>query len=144
MNQYLRPSECHYNTTDYNHALERVRSMSSEQMVARYGKMTKHKKISAFYDALVAEGHAHCSLTRKMTEEHDYLPQAYHSGDVESHTLIQAGSPDIYYVFRQTPYKEIKSDKMYVENHMGETTVMDVKKARKLWNRLVTEQGYTV
>lgn len=142
MNQYLRPSECHYNTTDYNHALERVRSMSSEQMVARYGKMTKHKKISAFYDALVAEGHAHSALTRKMTEEHDYLPQAYYSGDVESHTLIQAGSPDIHYVFRQSHLST--SDRMYVENHMGESTVMDVKEARKLWNRLVTEQGYVV
>ena len=139
MNQYLRPDECHYNTTDYNHALERVRSMSSEQMVARYGKMTKHKKISAFYDALVAEGHGHCALTRKMTEEHSYLPEAY-SGVVESHTLIQAGSPDIYYVFRN----DSMFQRVYVENHMGETTVMDVKKARKLWNRLVTEQGYVV
>ena len=142
MNQYLRPDECHYNTTDYNHALERVRSMSSEQMVARYGKMTKHKKISAFYDALVAEGHGHSALTRlkeKMAEEHSYLSQAY-SGVVESHTLIQAGSPDIYYVFQN----DSMFQRVYVENHMGETTVMDVKEARKLWNRLVAEQGYTV
>ena len=143
MNQYTRPSECHYTDTEYNHAVSRVTKMSYEQLVARYGKMSIAKKISAFYDALIAYDKAP-QLRRMMEREHSYISLAYptnnHSGDSkavnmvkETHTLQCIGAPDIYYTF--TP--SLTKDSVYVENHMGEVAELLYAEARKLWNDLV-------
>lgn len=58
-------------TTLKEHEQERVRTMTDEQLVTRYGKMTKGDKIKAFYDELQLQNRA-WSLRKQIAEEWEF------------------------------------------------------------------------
>lgn len=55
----------------YKHEFDRVTSMKDSALDVRYGKMTKHDKIAAFYEALVDEQRAPL-LREKIAENLGY------------------------------------------------------------------------
>ena len=58
-------------TTLKEHEQERVRTMTDEQLVTRYGKMTKEDKIEGFYKVLTEEGRAK-KLQKQIASDKGY------------------------------------------------------------------------
>jgi len=56
----------------YKHELERVTSMTDDNLKVRYDKMTKPQKIGAFYEALTDENRAP-ELRKKMEADNDIV-----------------------------------------------------------------------
>jgi len=55
----------------FQHELDRVKSMTDDQLWVRYGKMTKEDKIESFYEVLMQEGRNE-SLQLEMAKAHGF------------------------------------------------------------------------
>ena len=126
----------------YDHELNRVETMSEDQLYTRYGKMSDMRKIEAFHKVLM-DSNLYPSL--QMTIEGDH-----------PHLVVRRGVPQEWVLFREVPEHGHNHEYVTfvlpegVENYLlvsgpspmrvpKETVQYAIEDARVMWDRLIKE-----
>ena len=123
-----------YTQKQYDHELNRVQSMTDEQLVSRYGKMKNEGKIRAFVAVLSTEKR-HPVLHNAISSKHNwrtiYALIKYKTGELYYFTVCKSGIVlDLF------------------DSSTGEYTwdfmQMSIEEGREFWNTCVEDGGWNV
>ena len=128
----------------FDHEIDRVTSMTDEQLDVRYTKMTKpascdllyhHEKIEAFHRALVQENRNR-SLQQRISKDHGL-------STVTSWTLVRLQNPGrdtwTFRTYDENNIQVFHNDDAWQDKYVN--GYYSVAQARTLWNELVAK-GY--
>ena len=130
------------------HELNRVRTMTDDQLDVRYGKMTKEEKIAMFHEALKKEGR-NPSLQNRIAKDQGWDNAPTHEPAIEeeySSWVIRAMDRDHEYVFLVNPNGVSRGPDItlteWTNGKKVHTSTIEMDAARKMWNEYVNDQGY--
>jgi len=123
------------NVDMFDHEIDRVTSMTDEQLDVRYTKMTKPEKIEAFHRALVQENR-NPSLQQRISKDHGL-------STITSWVLVHLPDGDppdfaVNWTFRTYDKNNIqvfRNNDAWQEDYVN--GYYSVAQARTLWNKLV-------
>ena len=141
----------------FDHEIDRVTSMTDEQLDVRYTKMTKpascdllyhHEKIEAFHRALVQENRNR-SLQQRISKDHG-LSNCSTGSSVTSWTLVRLQNSDsdldnsgrdtwTFRTYDENNIQVFHNDDVWQDKYVN--GYYSVAQARTLWNELVAK-GY--
>jgi len=132
----------------FDHEIDRVTSMTDDQLNTRYTKMTKPEKIEAFHRALVQENRNR-SLQQRISKDHG-LSNCSTGSSVTSWTLVRLQNSDsdldnsgrdtwTFRTYDENNIQVFHNDDVWQDKYAN--GYYSVAQARTLWNELVAK-GY--